>query len=119
MNVFSIGVLLVTLVGLHLVVGAQTPKARLAVTTLENPTTGSTIGNGPDRDPPERLAENRPVPTCRPQRCRAGRQDQVNFIMKGKVTNFSFDEQAFQENVATARGLVIQTQYRPKRFRPR
>lgn len=102
----------------------QTSKPRLAVKTFDNPTTSanSTIGNAVtdifftevgraglfrlvERSAFEEI-ENEVGVDARKARAAA------DFLLLGKVTNFSFDEQAYQERRATARGQVTQTLYR-------
>ncbi len=102
----------------------QTPKPRLAVKTFDNPTTSanSTIGNAVTdifftevgRAGLFRLVERSAFEEIEKEAGTDARRARAtaDFILLGKVTNFSFDEQSFQEQRATPRGQVVQTMYR-------
>jgi curli biogenesis system outer membrane secretion channel CsgG len=103
---------------------AQTSKPRLAVKTFDNPTTSanSTIGDAVTdifftevgRTGLFRLVERSAFEEIEKEvgaDARRGRAT-ADFILLGKVTNFSFDEQSFEQQRATTRGQVTETMYR-------
>jgi curli biogenesis system outer membrane secretion channel CsgG len=103
---------------------AQTSKPRLAVKTFDNPTTSanSTIGDAVTdifftevgRPGLFRLVERSAFEEIEKEvgaDARRGRAT-ADFILLGKVTNFSFDEQSFEQQRATTRGQVTETMYR-------
>lgn len=113
----------------------QDDKLRLAVKTLENPTSdaNSTIGNALTdilftelgRTGRFRLVERAAFEEVAKEvdfgstdwvksGSSAGRGGMLGaeFVVLGKVSNFSFNEQAVTENVLTRAGLVAQTMYR-------
>ena len=120
--------LVTTAIALTLSIGSfahpQAPKPRLAVRTFDNPTTSanSTIGNAVTdifftevgRTGLFRLVERSAFEEIEKEvgadATRA--RTTADFILLGKVTNFSFDEQSFQEQRATPRGQVVETMYR-------
>jgi curli biogenesis system outer membrane secretion channel CsgG len=101
---------------------AQMRKPRLAIKTLDNPTAdaNSTIGNAVTdilftelgKKGLFQLVDRAASEDIEKETGGEGRILGAEFILLGKVSNFSFNETSFQDNVLTARGMVRQTRYR-------
>jgi curli biogenesis system outer membrane secretion channel CsgG len=104
----------------------QTSKIKLAIKTFDNPTTSanSTIGNAVTdifftelgRTGLFQLVERSAFAEIEKEASASGdvmkAKIAADYVLLGKVTNFSFDERAYQEQVQTSRGLVMRTSYR-------